>query len=158
MTRILLAAVGRPKSSGLREATRDYEARLSHYFRFNVIEVDGAGLPDARADEARAREAVALEKRLDDELELVALTREGSPWSTRKLSAYLGDMLNYGRAGAAFAIGGAHGLAPSLVSRARVKLSLSALTLPHELARLVLTEQLYRAGTLLRGEPYHKGP
>lgn len=158
MTRILIAAVGRLKAPGLRESTRDYESRLRHYFRFAVEEVDAARLPDARADEARAREAAALEKRIPGELELVALTRKGQPWSTRKLADYLGDMLNYGRAGAVFAIGGAHGLAPSLVSRAQVELSLSAMTLPHELARLVLTEQLYRAGTLLRGEPYHKGP
>ncbi len=117
-----------------------------------------ARLPDARAPEAREREAAALERRLPDELEFIALTREGERWTTRALADYLDDMRTYGRPGAAFAIGGAHGLAPRLLDRARARLALSAMTLPHEVARLVLTEQLYRAATILRGEPYHKGP
>ena len=60
-------------------------------------------------------------------------------------------------AGVAFVIGGAFGLGDAVLSRSRRQLSLSAMTLPHEMARLVLAEQLYRAGTILRGEPYHKG-
>lgn len=158
MTRILVASVGRNRATALRRATEEYEDRLRRYIRFEAVVVDPARLPDARATEAREREAAALERRLPDELELIALTREGERWTTRALADYLDDMRTYGRPGAAFAIGGAHGLAPRLLARARARLALSAMTLPHEVARLVLTEQLYRAATILRGEPYHKGP
>ncbi|WP_419937522.1 23S rRNA (pseudouridine(1915)-N(3))-methyltransferase RlmH [Candidatus Palauibacter sp.] len=158
MTRILVASVGRNRATALRRATEEYEDRLRRYIRFEAVVVAPARLPDARAPEAREREAAALERRLPDELEFIALTREGERWTTRALADYLDDMRTYGRPGAAFAIGGAHGLAPRLLDRARARLALSAMTLPHEVARLVLTEQLYRAATILRGEPYHKGP
>ena len=153
-----MASVGRNRASPLRRATEEYEDRLRRYIRFDTVVVGPARLPDARAAEAQEREGAALERRLPDDLELIALTREGERWTTRALADYLDDMRTYGRPGAAFAIGGAHGLAPRLLVRARARLALSAMTLPHEVARLVLTEQLYRAATILRGEPYHKGP
>lgn len=146
------------KGRGLKEAVADYEDRLRHYVRFESIEIDPAGLPDGRAAEARDQEAVRLEKQIPSDLEVIALSREGKSWSTRQLSDYLGDLLDYGRAGAAFVIGGAHGLGASILDRAAKTVRLSSMTLPHEMARLVLTEQLYRAGTILRSEPYHKGP
>ena len=158
MTRIVVASVGRTRATPLQRATEAYEDRLRSSIRFEAVVVAPAGLPDERAEEAREREATALERRLPDGLELIALTRAGRPWSTRALADYLDDLRTYGRPGAAFAIGGAHGLAPPLLARARSRLALSAMTLPHEVARLVLTEQLYRAATILRGEPYHKGP
>lgn len=157
MTRILVASVGRNRDSALRTVTEAYEDRLRHYVRFESVVVEPARLPDARAAEAREREAAALERRLPVDLDLVALTREGEPWTTGALAGYLDDMRTYGRPGAAFAIGGAHGLAPHLLARAQTRLALSDMTLPHEFARLILTEQLYRAATILRGESYHKG-
>lgn len=159
MTRILVVSVGRKRASAILRATEEYEMRLRRYVRFDSVLVEPGRLPDARAGDARKREAAALERRLPDDLEFVALTREGEPWSTRRLADYLDEMRTYGRPGASFAIGGAHGrLAPRLLARARSRLALSAMTLPHEVARLVLTEQLYRAATILRSEPYHKGP
>ena len=157
MTRIVVAAVTRDRPSAVREATRGYEDRLRRLIRFEAVLVQPARLPDARARDARDREAAGLKRRLPGDLEVVALTREGDPWSTEALASYLDEMRTYGRPGAAFAIGGAHGLAPRLIARARVRLAISAMTLPHELARLVLTEQLYRAATILRGDRYHKG-
>ena len=72
------------------------------------------------------------------------------------MAKYLNELAVLGRSGAAFVIGGAYGLDRGLVGESRHRLSLSGLTLPHDLARLVLAEQLYRAGTIVRGEPYHK--
>lgn len=158
MTRILVASVGRGRASAILRATEEYETRLRRYLRFEAVVVPPARLPDARAAEAREREAAALERRLPDDLAWVALTREGKAWSTRQLADDLERMRTYGRPGAAFLIGGAHGLASRLIARAKVRLALSGMTLPHEMARLVLTEQLYRAATILRGESYHKGP
>jgi 23S rRNA (pseudouridine1915-N3)-methyltransferase len=155
---LVIAAVGRPRSPGLGNAIRHYERRAGHYFRLRSVEVSAASLPDARAAEARVRESEALLRAIPSALELVALTRAGKPLDTRGLASYLEDIGTYGRPGAAFAVGGAHGLGDDLLARADIRLSLSAMTLPHELARLLLTEQLYRAGSLIRGEAYHKGP
>lgn len=155
---VFIVAVGKPRSPGLGSAIRHYEQRAEHYFRLRSVEVSAASLPDARAAEARAREAEALLRIIPSALELVALTRAGKMLDTRGLAAYLEDMGTYGRPGAAFAVGGAHGLGDEVLDRADMRLSLSEMTLPHELARLLLTEQLYRAGTLIRGEAYHKGP
>ena len=76
---------------------------------------------------------------------------------SRELAAYLEGLAVQSAPGVAFVIGGAFGLGPEVVDRSGKRLSLSSMTLPHEMARLFLAEQLYRAGTILRGEPYHKG-
>jgi 23S rRNA (pseudouridine1915-N3)-methyltransferase len=78
--------------------------------------------------------------------------------ASRKLAEWLQDHALHGSPGVALIIGGAYGIHPDVGRRARRRVSLSAMTLPHEMARLVLVEQIYRAGTILRGEPYHKGP
>jgi 23S rRNA (pseudouridine1915-N3)-methyltransferase len=154
---VVIAAVGKPKRPGLAQAIAEYEKRVERYFRFRAVEVRAAGLPDDEAERAREREAESLLRVLPDGLERVALTREGEPMSTPTFARYLEELATYGHPGVAFLIGGAHGLSQGLLADARHRLSLSSMTLTHELARLVLTEQLYRAGTLLRGEPYHKG-
>lgn len=158
MIRIVVAAVGRVRTPGLADAIAEYEGRSGRYFRFEAVEVPPASLPDERADDARAREGEALLGRVPEGIETVALTRTGKPWSTRALARRLADAQTYGLGGFAFLIGGAHGLDDVLLAAAAHRVSLSRMTLPHELARLVLVEQVYRAGTILRGEPYHKGP
>ena len=84
------------------------------------------------------------------------LTRDGKGMSSDDLARYLDNLAIHGKAGVAFLIGGALGLSDDIIKRADRTLSLSPMTLTHELARLMLTEQLYRAGTIVRGEPYHK--
>ena len=143
MISVTVVAVGRAKTPGLAPAIEEYENRLRHYVRFESIEV---------------RTPARMLGRVPEDSRLIALTREGKRWSTRDLAAQLEDVQTYGGMGLAFVIGGADGLGPDILERAHSRLSLSNMTLPHELARLVLTEQLYRAGTLLRGEPYHRGP
>jgi 23S rRNA (pseudouridine1915-N3)-methyltransferase len=86
----------------------------------------------------------------------VALTRQGEPWSSRELAHQL-EQWRQGRRPVAFLLGGSHGLDSDQFEAADQRWSLGPLTLPHELARVVVCEQLYRAFTILRGEPYHKG-
>ncbi len=155
--RVVTVCVGAPSNPALGAAIRDYESRASRYFRFEAIEVSG---PGGRAgDPARVlrAEGEALLRRIPDGLRAIALTRSGRTLDSRALAAALGELATYGHPGAAFVIGGALGLDASVLARCETSLSLSPLTLPHELARLVLAEQLYRAGTILRGEPYHRG-
>lgn len=156
--RVLVLSVGSPKHPGIVQSIRDYEARAGHYFALESIEVHPKKSGGANPTRVRRDEAEVLLRRLPDDMETFALTRHGRSVDTRGLADHLERVANYGpAAGTAFVIGGAFGLDETVVEKCKNRLSLSALTLPHELARLVLTEQLYRVGTLLRGEPYHKG-
>jgi 23S rRNA (pseudouridine1915-N3)-methyltransferase len=104
-----------------------------------------------------AAEGERLLAKVPDGFELIALDRKGVEWSSERLARHIELLGVNARPGIALMIGGAFGLAPEVLDRADRLLSLSAMTLPHELARLVITEQIYRAGTIQRGEPYHKG-
>jgi 23S rRNA (pseudouridine1915-N3)-methyltransferase len=155
--RISVIAVGKVKGP-LAEVVREYEARASRYWKLEVVEVPGGpGRGSEGPDEVRAREAERIRSRLPDEGEVWALTRAGKEISSVALARELGDRALQASPRVIFLLGGAFGLAPSLLGEADRRLSLSSMTLPHEAARLLLAEQLYRAGTILRGEPYHKG-
>lgn len=152
--KVVVAAVGESGGGPVAAATRDYEERARRYFDLEVVEVPagGTGAPA----EVRRREGRRLLERVPGELVWFALTRGGQGMRSRRLARYLEELATYGQAGAAFLVGGAHGLSDEVLERARYRLSLSLMTLPHAVARLVLTEQIYRAGTIARGEPYHK--
>ncbi len=155
--KLMIMAVGSPRDRGVASAIRDYELRAGRYFRLETLEVppaSGVG-NDPRLIMARAAEDFC--HRLPDGLDTCALTREGSAMTSRELADTLGDMATYGHAGAVFVVGGAFGLDEAFVGRCKRSISLSRMALPHDLARLVLAEQLYRAGTILRGGPYYKG-
>ena len=154
MTELVLLAVGKLRPS-FREACDDYLRRLGRHVKFREVEVREASRAPG-VDAQRAEEAARLEARIPAGARLVALARQGSAWSSEELARRLGRWLHEGRP-VALAIGGSRGLAPELLAGASDRWSLGPLTLPHELARVVVAEQLYRAGTILRGEPYHKG-
>ena len=155
--KLLVVVVGRVRGD-LAEAVAEYERRAGRYWKLEVIEVSGGGSGrDAPPDAVKSAEAERLLARIPAEIEVVALTREGRGMDSKALSGYLEQHAVRSSAGVAFVIGGAFGLGEAVLARSRRQLSMSAMTLPHEMARLVLAEQLYRAGTILRGEPYHKG-
>ena len=155
---ITLIVVGRTRPP-LEEAVREYETRAGHYWKLVVEEVDAGIGRGGRAavEEVQAAEAERIRARVPEGADVWLLTREGKAMSSTALARLLGDRQLHGGRPLALCIGGAFGFSASLRSEAERALSLSAMTLPHEMARLVLTEQLYRAGTILRGEPYHKG-
>lgn len=139
------------------DAVTEYERRAARYWNLEVAEVKEErarkGLSD---DQVRSLESRRLLSRVPDAAAVCALTRAGQSWDSAALAGYLEQLAGQGKAGAAFLIGGALGLSDEILKHADMTLSLSPMTLTHELARLVLTEQLYRAGTIMRGEPYHK--
>lgn len=138
-------------------AVEEYETRAGRYFKFEVVEVGaGAGGRDD-PDAVMQAEGERILGRIDDGADVVVLHRTGKAWSSRQLARYLGERGLHALGDVAFVIGGAWGLSREVLARADRRLSLGAMTLPHEIARLVLAEQLYRAGTILRREPYHKG-
>lgn len=157
MTGVTLLSVGKVRGA-LAAPILDYEARASRYFDLKTIQVKEESAGSGRTPEqVMMGEGKRVLARLPDGYEVVALHRKGRAWTSDQLAAYLGELGLRATPGAAFIIGGALGLSTEILSRSNHLLSLSAMTLPHDLARLVWIEQVYRAGTILRGEPYHKG-
>jgi 23S rRNA (pseudouridine1915-N3)-methyltransferase len=137
-----VVAVGRVRDAALRAACDEYLVRLRRYARVEEREVRAEG---------RILGAVPAGARL------VALSERGEQWSSAELAAWTARWEREGR-DVTFAIGGAAALPAEVLQAAERVWSLSRLTLPHELARVVVYEQLYRAYTIRRGEPYHRGP
>ncbi|HUF12236.1 MAG TPA: 23S rRNA (pseudouridine(1915)-N(3))-methyltransferase RlmH [Longimicrobiales bacterium] len=155
--KVLLVVVGKPSRTHA-AAIADYEKRAARYWPLEVIEVKPVKAGGSRSDEdVRAAESDRLLERVPRDVEVIALTRVGERWSSEQLSAHLQRHALRSSAGVALLIGGALGLGAAAVRHAAHRLSLSSMTMPHDVARLVLAEQLYRAGTIARGEPYHKG-
>ena len=154
--KVTLISVGRPRGP-VAAAIEVYETRLRHYFRFEAIEVKETPFRGQPVEMVLEDEGARLLARVPEQTEVITLNRAGTPWSSEALAEHLAAAAVHGSSGVCFLIGGAYGLASAVLTRADRALSLSAMTFPHEIARLMLTEQLYRAGTLIRGEPYHKG-
>ena len=151
---INLVAVGKLRPY-YREALDDYGRRLQRYAVFREHEVrEASRAPNVAVQ--RVEEAQRLASRIPASANVVALARVGAGWTSADLATQLDRWILAARP-LAFVIGGSHGLDASLIGRATATWSLGSLTLPHELARIVVVEQLYRAFTILRGEPYHKG-
>lgn len=156
-------AVGTRPPAWVREACADYTRRLGSRgwtrgvsLKLTLVEIEpgprSAGQSPRKAIEAEARKLLTA---LRPEEWVVALDERGRQMSTRELAAWLADRMREGR-DLAFLIGGPDGLAAEVAARSDMSLSLSRFTLPHALARVVLTEQLYRAMTLLTHHPYHR--
>ena len=152
---VRVLAVGKLRDGNIRAACEDYLARARRYFRVEVREVVSRRGGKTPRERQRA-EGTALLAALPQDGTLVAVTRGGRAESSDRFARRLSAWQTSGR-DLSFLIGGAFGLDAALLERCDARLSLSPFTLPHELARLVLLEQLYRAGTILQGEPYHKG-
>jgi len=153
--KLVVAAVGKPRNPALAAAIREYEERAAHYWPMEVHEVREEPAKSVSADLVREREGARLAKFVPPSAHLVACDPGGASKTSESFSAWLQDEREAGR-DVTFVIGGAYGLPDSLRNRARTRLALAPWTLSHELARLVLAEQLYRAGTIVRREPYHK--
>ncbi|MDQ2889341.1 MAG: 23S rRNA (pseudouridine(1915)-N(3))-methyltransferase RlmH [Gemmatimonadota bacterium] len=154
--RIIIAAVGRPKDQALAAAIRDYEVRAARYWPIEICEVK-AERADSASDGSmvRMREGERLRERIGSAPTTVACDVGGTTMTSESFASWLQQKRERAQ-DVAFVVGGATGLDPALRADAGMRLSLAPWTLPHELARLVLAEQLYRAGTIIRGEPYHK--
>ncbi len=154
ITAIVVGRAGAP----LKDAILEYETRAGRYWKFKVIEVasGGAGRAKGHPDRTIEVEETLLLARLPERAQIVALTRMGRGMSSADLAGYLEHHALHSTPEVCFVIGGAFGLGTGILDRADKQWSLSEATLPHEMARLVLAEQLYRAGTIVRNEPYHK--
>jgi 23S rRNA (pseudouridine1915-N3)-methyltransferase len=152
--KLIVAAVGRPRDPALAAAIESYEGRAARYWPLVIHEVREEAARSASPDLVRQREGERLVAKIG-EAQLVVCDERGAGMTSSAFSAFLQQARERAR-DLAFVVGGAFGVADTLRARASSLLALAPWTLPHELARLVLAEQLYRAGTIVRGEPYHK--
>jgi len=154
MGAITVAAVGRLRARAWELAQQEYLGRLRHYTRLKLVEVKDAvgGAPDGVAMQ---QEGEALLKAVAGAQRVILLAPEGVEMGSPELARFLQKEIEvYGRI--AFLIGGPLGVSEAVLDAAHVRLSLSRLTFTHEMARVILLEQLYRAFTILHGERYHK--
>ena len=160
MQRVTLICVGKLKEKFYQEACAEYIKRLSRHCRLEIWELPEQKLPDApspaQIQQALEREAEAVREKLPAGALLAALCIEGTLCSSEELARRLADWGNQGEKRLVFLIGGSHGLHPSLKEAARFRLSMSPMTFPHHLARVMLLEQLYRGYQILEGVKYHK--
>jgi len=157
MLKVKLLVVDRTRSPFLREGEAFYLERLEKYTQVDWIEVKPVKIGKGRSlEEVKTKEGQALTHRLSPSDHVVALDRTGCLYDTEELAAWLGRLATQASGWVSFVIGGPLGLSRELLEGARDVLSLSRLTLTHEMSRLVLLEQLYRSLTILRGEKYHK--
>ena len=153
--RLVVAVVGKARNPALGEAILDYEKRAARYWPLDVHEVREERSAGISVDKVREREGRRLADKIPERAQTVACSIGGRSLDSKEFAKFLQTAREQDR-DLAFLIGGAFGLPADLAKRSTVKLSLAPWTLPHEIARLVLAEQIYRAGTIVRGEPYHK--
>ena len=159
MQTIQILALGKCKEGYLREACREYEKRLSRYCRLQITELEPAVLSQNPSEKEIA---VALEKEGEELLKrakgyCIAMCIEGKQLTSPGLAEKLEQAAQGGDSGAVtFLIGSSYGLAPAVKQRAQLRLSMSAMTFPHQLARVMLLEQIYRGYQILAGTKYHK--
>ena len=153
--RLVVAVVGKARNAALGAAIRDYETRAARYWPLQVHEVREERAGGSATDRVRERESARLVEKVPQTARTIVCDIGGRNLDSAEFANLLRDARDHDR-DLAFLIGGAFGLSPDVAARSSMRLSLAPWTLPHELARLVLAEQIYRAGTMVRGEPYHK--
>ncbi len=157
---IQIVAVGKLKESYLVKGIAEYAKRLGPYCRLSIAEVPDEKAPEHMSEaeelQVKQREGERILAQIKSEAFVIALALDGQQWSSDELAKQLDQLATYGRSHVVFVIGGSLGLSEPVFTRADAKLSFGRLTLPHQLMRLVLVEQVYRAFKIMRGEPYHK--
>ncbi len=157
---ITILTVGKIKESFYREAVAEYQKRLKRYCRLEIIEVADEPAPErassAQEELIREKEAQRILSRLRDNSFVITLEIAGKKLDSEKFAKKLEDLALSGKSQLVFIIGGSLGLHTSVSARADLKLSFSDMTFPHQLMRVILTEQIYRAFRIISGAPYHK--
>ncbi|PUB10971.1 23S rRNA (pseudouridine(1915)-N(3))-methyltransferase RlmH [Paenisporosarcina sp. OV554] len=157
---ITIISVGKLKEKYLKMGIEEYTKRLGSYAKIDLIEVADEKAPenlsDADMEIVKKKEGERILAKIGADTYVIALAIEGKMKSSEQLADDLQSLMTYGRSKVAFVIGGSLGLHDDVMKRSDEKLSFSKMTLPHQLMKLVLIEQVYRAFRIIKGEPYHK--
>lgn len=158
--RVTIVCVGKLKEKYWREAVAEYSKRLSRYHKLEIIELADEKSPEtmspAQEAEVKEKEGQRILKQISEDAFVVALAVEGNPLSSEELADFVEKKAVGGINHLVFLIGGSLGLSPEVMKRADFALSFSKMTFPHQMMRVVLLEQIYRAERIRKNEPYHK--
>ena len=157
---ITIISVGKLKEKYLIDGISEYLKRLSSYARIEIIEVPDEKAPEnlsyAEEQQVKKKEGERILSKIGVDSHVIALAIEGKQRSSEELATTIDSLGTYGKSKLAFIIGGSLGLSEEVMKRANDKLSFSKMTFPHQLMKLILVEQIYRAFRIIKGEPYHK--
>ncbi|AST93904.1 MULTISPECIES: 23S rRNA (pseudouridine(1915)-N(3))-methyltransferase RlmH [Sutcliffiella] len=157
---ISIITIGKLKEKYLKQGIEEYLKRLSIYAKVEVIELPDEKAPEqlseAEMEQVKGKEGERILSKISDDTYVIALAIEGKQRSSEQLASEIDKLATYGKSKIAFIIGGSLGLSGEVMKRANDTLSFSKMTFPHQLMRLILLEQIYRAFRINRGEPYHK--
>jgi len=157
---ISIISVGKLKEKYLKMGIDEYLKRLSAYAKIEIIEVPDEKAPEELSEtemqQVKQKEGDRILSKVSPDTHVIALAIEGKMKSSEELAKQLDQLATHGKSKIAFIIGGSLGLSSEVMKRANDTLSFSKMTFPHQLMRLILVEQVYRAYRINRGEPYHK--
>ncbi|MEG0774014.1 23S rRNA (pseudouridine(1915)-N(3))-methyltransferase RlmH [Clostridium sp.] len=157
---ITLISVGKLKEKYLKEAIDEYVKRLQRYCKVSIIELQDEKTPDNASEkeelQIKDKEGEAILKVIKDTSYVIVLDLKGKMITSEEFSSYIQELGVSGKSDLIFVIGGSLGLAQSVINRANYKLCFSKMTFPHQLFRVMLLEQIYRAFRIMKNEPYHK--
>lgn len=157
---ISIVSIGKLKEKYLKQGIDEYLKRLAPYAKIEIIELSDEKAPENLSDsemvQVKQKEGERILSKICQDVHVIALAINGKQRSSEELAKDLDSLATYGKSKVAFVIGGSLGLSDEVMKRANATLSFSKMTFPHQLMRLVLVEQIYRAFRINRGEPYHK--
>ena len=160
MQKVTILCVGKLKEKFYAEAAAEYMKRLTRFCRAEIIELPEERLPEdpapAQIEAALAKEAETIRGKIPQGALVIAMCVEGKLWSSEELARQMTGWANRGGSHLVFLVGGSFGLHPSVKALAEARLSMSPMTFPHHLARVMLLEQVYRAYQINAGSRYHK--
>lgn len=158
--KITIVTVGKLKEKYLKQGIAEYLKRLSAYAKVEVIEVADEKAPEnlskAEMEEVKKKEGERILAHISQDTYVITLEIGGKMLSSEQLAAKIDELGTYGKSKIAFVIGGSLGISKEVQNRSNLALSFSKMTFPHQLMRLILLEQVYRAYRIIRNEPYHK--
>ena len=154
--KITLLTVGKTDKDWVKEGLDIYVSRLKHYIPFSVVEIPELKNVSALSkDQIKTREGELILKNVRPTDDLILMDERGKQYTSIELARVLQDKISYIGKDIVFVIGGAYGFSEAVYSRADSKISLSKMTFSHQMVRAIFAEQIYRAFTIMRGEPYH---
>lgn len=154
--KIVLLTVGKTDRDWVRQGLDIYVSRLKHYIPFSIIEIPELKNVSALSkDQIKTKEGELILKNIKPNDEVILLDEHGKEYSSVEFAKIIQDRISYGGKDMVFVIGGAYGFSEPVYKRANSKISLSRMTFSHQMVRAIFAEQLYRAFTIIKGEPYH---
>lgn len=154
--KITLLTVGKTDKEWVKNGLDIYASRLKHYIPFSLVEIpELKNVSSLSREQIKIREGELILKNIRPSDDLILLDERGKEYSSMELAKVIQDKISYAGKDMVFVIGGAYGFSEAVYARANSKLSLSRMTFSHQMVRTIFVEQLYRAFTIIKGEPYH---